>query len=112
MGDQNVLDLFWPDSIARGLDQIILAGQEPDVAILVHADHVAGPAPAVADRGFLLIIVPPVHGPRGSPGEELSGFSRLAVLSLLVDHLELVSRDSGPDSAGLDPLRGRGADED
>src|SRR2546425_10996511 len=102
MGDQNVLDLLWPDAVAGGFDQIILAREEPDVAILIHADHVAGPTPAPRNDGALFLEVPPVHGPRGSPGEEASGFSRLAVLSLFVDHSELVSRAGGPDRTRLD----------
>src|SRR5712692_3375440 len=79
----HVLDLLRPDAVAGGLDQIVLARQEPDVAVLVHGDEVPGPAPAVLHGLPLLVLVPPVHRARGPPRDEQADLARLAVLAAL-----------------------------
>ena len=63
---QHALDLVRRDAIAEGVDEVVLAPEEPDVAILVLAGVVAGQEPVGAKaRGGLLRLVPVAeHEPR------------------------------------------------
>src|SRR5439155_27289084 len=104
-----VLDLLGADAVTRGLDEVVLARQEPDVALLVHGDEVAGPAPPLPDGLPLPVRIAPVHGAGRAPGDEQAHLARLAVPALVVHDAELVAGHGGADGAGLHaPGGGRG----
>src|SRR6266542_2002495 len=112
VGHQDILDLLGANAVAGTLDQIVLAGEEPDVPVLVHADHVTRATPALPHRTPLLLRIAPVDGPRGAPRPQLAGLAGLAILPLFVDHSQLVLSNRRSDRSGLDlPRRGR-TDED
>ncbi len=48
--DQRALDLERPDEVARGVDHVVGAADEPEVAVRVLAGAVAGDVPAVLKR--------------------------------------------------------------
>ena len=66
MGNHAALDLKRRDAVAAGLDHIVVTSAEPEVAVLIAREHVAGDVPGAAEDFGRSIGFPPVflHHPR------------------------------------------------
>src|SRR6266542_2651157 len=102
VGHQDILDLLGAYAVAGALDQIVLAGEKPDVPVLVHADHITRATPALPHGTPLLFRVAPVDGPRGTSRPQLAGLAGLTILAVFGDHPQFVPRNRRPDRSRFD----------
>src|SRR6266536_1436438 len=110
-GDRH-LDLVRADAVPRGLDEVVLPGHEPEVAVLVGLGVVADQVPALPDHRLALarhepralLEGPPVHGPGRASGHHPAELVRRELVALVVHDLDLVAGDGGTKRAGPGPL--------
>ena len=104
MALQAVLDLARADTVAAARDEIVLAADEPEVALRVLPGQVAGERP-VADellpRGGLVVPVAQEHHGIGPAHGDLPDLVRGRRLPLVVHHVHDVARDRPPHRPGL-----------
>src|SRR6266536_2076299 len=118
-GDRH-LDLVRADAVPRGLDEVVLPGDEPEVAVLVGLGVVADQVPALPDHRLALarhepralLEGPPVHGPGRASGHHPAELARRELVALVVHDLDLVAGDGGTKRAGPGPLGHHSRHED
>jgi hypothetical protein len=107
--EQHALDLERPDQMAGGLDDVVTAADEPEVAVRVTPHQVAAQVPAVGEAAPValgLVQVRPEHRRPGRPERELALRSGLAQLDRApVDEPE-VSLAVALEDGGVDARQG------
>ena len=105
---EDLLDLARVHVVAAADDQLLLAVDDEEVAVLVDLGHVAGLEPAVLVDGLLrLLLALPValHHVVALDGD-LADLALVDLVAVVVDHLHLDALDRGADRAGLALLVG------
>src|SRR3954471_10257494 len=83
---EDVLDLAWPDLVARRVDLVLLAVDEVEPAVGVHEADVAGLQRAARQRVLGLLGLLPVAGhDLRAARDELAHLARRQVLAVLAD---------------------------
>src|SRR5215210_2852925 len=99
---EHLLDLARVDVVAAADDQVLLAVDDEEVAVLVHAGHVAGVEPAAAHAVLRGLGPAPValHDVVAAD-DDLADLARRQVVVVVVDHLHLDALDRRADRARL-----------
>ena len=99
---ERLLDLARVDVVAAADDQVLLAVDDEEVAVLVLLGHVAGEEPAVGDGLLGLLLLAPValHHVL-APDRDLADLALLDVLAVVVDQLHLDAAHRHADRARL-----------
>src|SRR5208337_5098547 len=91
VGGEGDFNFLRSDAVPRTLDDVILARNKPEVAILIGMYEVTGPVPALGGNGVALFVrVAPVDGTGRSASDELTNGTGLGIFVLLVDDFQLV----------------------
>src|SRR5712692_2807917 len=99
---QRGFDLLGPNAIGLALDDVILTGDEPKIALFVVIHVVTRPVPAVRGNGLALLFrVAPIKRPRGPADQEVADLVWGGVLAFLVHHLDLETRHDRAEGARL-----------
>ena len=92
VGLDGVLDLLGGDVLAAAADDVLLAVDEIEKAVVVEASHVAGVEPAVLEGLAGLVFEAPVAGGDGGVAEDdLAGFASGQGVAVVVDDGDLVA---------------------
>ncbi|MEO9174639.1 MAG: hypothetical protein ABI317_03915 [Gaiellales bacterium] len=104
VGEQRVLELDRIDLEATSRDHVLLAVEQVDVAFVVDAGDVAGPEPAVDERGSRCRVVAEVAGGDHRPAQlQLARLIGPLQGPGFADRPRIARRERPPDGAGLPP---------
>src|SRR5215210_978950 len=105
---QHLLDLARVDVVAATDDQVLLAVDDEEVAVLVHLGHVARAEPALLRDGLLVrvVTVPVALHDVVAADHDLADLALWDLVAVVVPHLHLDTLDRGADRAGLALLVG------
>src|SRR6266487_1737039 len=110
--DQRLLDVPGEDVEPAADDQVLLAVDHPQVAVLVEVADVAGMQPAAAQRlRGRLRRVPVAEHHAGGAAADLAALAEGDLAVVLVQDADLIARQREPDRAELAPPRRRAGDD-
>src|SRR5690242_9330410 len=93
MFDQHALDLGGVDVLAAGDDQIILALQHPEIAVVIAPGDVPGMVPAVLQRVPRRVRISPIFGEHvGTADDDLTGRAYGGCVAVAVDDSSLTAQ--------------------